>query len=361
MHQPLSAVQEQDKTQIDIAIARAVPFPCLRRCGAIIYRLAQSVNRRAATMQHMLLPGSRCAAASSCSRTGASSSSVAGALSSCSRPVGLLSPSSRPALCPSKPSRELALLPPVAMGRRAAKIALRKGKSDAKKSKIYGRMGKKIIQLAKAGGADPSSNSALNDVLKQAKDLGVPKDIIERNLKRSTDTKQGDYQEISYEAYGPGGTGFIVFCLTDNVNRTASEVKPTINKASCKVAEPGSVMFNFARCGVIVVDDTSEDAVYEAAMDAGAEDIQPAADNDDGTPSTSYRVYVPVEEFSATKNKLAAAGFAINQEDSELIFRAQAPVEVNDEEFARCEALMEKLLDLDDVDAVFTNCDGLTA
>ena len=69
-----------------------------------------------------------------------------------------------------------------------------------------------------------------------------------------------------------------------------AQVKPTINKAACKVAEPGSVMFNFARCGVIVVDDTSEDAVYEAAMDAGAEDIQPAAEDEDGTPSTSYRV-----------------------------------------------------------------------
>lgn len=248
------------------------------------------------------------------------------------------------------------------MGRRSDKIALRKGKTDAKKTKLYARMGKKIVQLAKAGGPDPSVNTALNDALKQAKDLGVPKEILERNLKRSSDTKQGDYQELAYEAYGPGGTGFIVFCLTDNVNRTASEVKPTITKAGSKVAEPGSVLFNFARCGLIVVDNTSEDAVFEAAMDAGAEDIQPVvAADEDGQPSSSYKVYVPIEEFSAAKGKLAAAGFAVNQEESELIFKAAAPVEVDDDAFARCEALMEKLLDLDDVDAVFTNCDGLTA
>ncbi|GLC47402.1 hypothetical protein PLESTB_001960000 [Pleodorina starrii] len=266
-----------------------------------------------------------------------------------------------PAPCPSARPRSRVIVPPVEMGRRSAKIALRKGKSDAKKAKIYGRIGKKIIQLAKAGGADPTTNAALDTLLRQAKDLGVPKDVVERNLKRATDSKQGDYQEVTYEAYGPGGTGLVIFCLTDNLNRTASEVKPTVTKAGAKVAEPGSVLFNFNRCGMIVVDRTTEDAVFEAAMEAGAEDVEPVSPEEDGQPSTSYKVFVPVEAFAAAKGTLRQLGFSVNEEDSDLVFKAAAPVEVDDEAFSRCEALVEKLLELDDVDNVFTNCDGLIA
>ncbi|GIM09916.1 hypothetical protein Vretimale_13713, partial [Volvox reticuliferus] len=264
-----------------------------------------------------------------------------------------------PIPCPSTKARSRMLVPPVEMGRRSAKIALRKGKSDAKKSKIYGRVGKKIIQLAKAGGADPTTNAALDTLLRQAKELGVPKDVVERNLKRATDSKQGDYQEVTYEAYGPGGTGLIIFCLTDNLNRTASEVKPTVTKAGAKVAEPGSVMFNFTRCGMIVVDNTTEDAVFEAAMEAGADDVEPVAAEEDGQPSTSYKVFVPVEAFAAAKGTLRQLGFTVNEEDSDLVYKAAAPVEVDDDSFNRCEALVEKLLELDDVDNVFTNYDGL--
>ncbi|GLI68298.1 hypothetical protein VaNZ11_012659 [Volvox africanus] len=266
-----------------------------------------------------------------------------------------------PTPCPSTKARSRVLVPPVEMGRRAAKIALRKGKSDAKKSKIYGRVGKKIIQLAKAGGADPTTNAALDTLLRQAKELGVPKDVVERNLKRATDSKQGDYQEVTYEAYGPGGTGLIIFCLTDNLNRTASEVKPTVTKAGAKVAEPGSVMFNFTRCGMIVVDNTTEDAVFEAAMEAGADDVEPVPTEEDGQPSTSYKVFVPVEAFAAAKGTLRQLGYSVNEEDSDLVYKAAAPVEVDDDSFSRCEALVEKLLELDDVDNVFTNCDGLVA
>jgi transcriptional/translational regulatory protein YebC/TACO1 len=92
-----------------------------------------------------------------------------------------------------------------------------------------------LHRSVKAGGPDPVSNSKLDTLIKQAKDLGVPKDIIERNIKRATDTKQADFAELIYEAYGPGGTGFLVECLTDNVNRSASEVKSTITKSGNKV------------------------------------------------------------------------------------------------------------------------------
>lgn len=128
---------------------------------------------------------------------------------------------------------------------------------------------------AKAGGADPVTNSKLAELMKQAKEAGVPREIVDRACKRAADKNQADYQELKYEAYGPGGTGFVVTCLTDNVNRTAGEVKSAIVKGGGKVAEPGSVLFNFALMGRVVVSGGSEDAVFEAAMEAGAEDITP--------------------------------------------------------------------------------------
>eukprot|EP00197_Chlamydomonas_leiostraca_P013594 CAMPEP_0202859040 /NCGR_PEP_ID=MMETSP1391-20130828/1330_1 /ASSEMBLY_ACC=CAM_ASM_000867 /TAXON_ID=1034604 /ORGANISM="Chlamydomonas leiostraca, Strain SAG 11-49" /LENGTH=269 /DNA_ID=CAMNT_0049538041 /DNA_START=62 /DNA_END=871 /DNA_ORIENTATION=- len=247
----------------------------------------------------------------------------------------------------------------VEMGRRAAKIALRKGKADAKKAKIYGKIGKKIIQVVKAGGPDPGSNSKLHDLLKQARELGVPKDIIERNVKRASDKSQADYQEVTYEAYGPAGTGFIIDCLTDNLNRTASEVKAAITKSGCKVAEPGSVMFLFTRAGQVLVENSTEDAVFEAAMEAGADDVAPGPPGEDGGPSTSYKVFTSVEGLVGARAKLAQLGFAVNVEESDLVYKPNALVDVDDDAFAKCEALVERLLELDDVDGVYANVDGL--
>ncbi|MEW5320394.1 MAG: hypothetical protein WDW38_011469 [Sanguina aurantia] len=247
------------------------------------------------------------------------------------------------------------------MGRRSAKIAGRKGKSDALKAKTYGRVGKLIVQYVKSGGSDPVVNAKLKDLLQRAKELGVPKDIIDRNLKKASDKTQGDYQELTYEAYGPGGTGFIVQCLTDNVNRSAGDVKAIITKSGCKNAEPGSVLFNFSRVGKVLVEGSSEDAVFEAAMEAGAEDVAGVPAEEDGEESTDVRVYMSVEEFFSAQAKLKELGFSVNAEQSELIYKAGVAVEVDDEAFAKCEAIIEKLLELDDVDAVFTNADGLEA
>lgn len=244
------------------------------------------------------------------------------------------------------------------MGRRSDKIAQRKGKSDAAKAKVYGRIGKKIIQYVKSGGADPSTNSRLSDLLKQAKEAGVPKDIIDRNIKRAADKNQTDYQEILYEAYGPGGTGFVIECLTDNPNRTASDVKNAINKGGAKVAESGSVLFNFSRQGQLWILSDNEDAVFEAAMEAGAEDIQPVPD-EEGNASKAFKVFIAADMFSDARSAITSAGLSVDPEASDLVYRAPAAVEVDDEAFTKCEGLMERLLELDDVDAVYTNCDGL--
>jgi len=141
----------------------------------------------------------------------------------------------------------------VAMGRRAAKIAARKGKSDALKAKLYGKFGKRLAQCVRQGGNDPTQNLALADLIEEAKAARVPKDIIERNIGKASEGAAADFKEMVYEAYGPGGTGFLVECLTDNVNRSASDVKSAITKAGGKWAEAGSVMFNFQKKGVLMI------------------------------------------------------------------------------------------------------------
>lgn len=256
-------------------------------------------------------------------------------------------------------SRDQIVVDVQCMGRRADKIALRKGKSDAKKAKAYARMGKRIITVVKGGGPDPASNVLLSALLKQAQQLGIPKDILERNIKKASDAKQADYIEVTYECYGPGGTGFIIECLTDNVNRSASEVKTRIGaKGHGKVAEPGSVMFNFTRAGSILVEKTSEDALFEASMEAGGEDVVPV-EEEEGASSSAFTVFSASDAFGSTLSKLRELGFAVNAEESELVYRSNASVEVNDEDYAKCESLMDRLLELDDVESVFTNCEGL--
>eukprot|EP00200_Dunaliella_tertiolecta_P001201 CAMPEP_0202367312 /NCGR_PEP_ID=MMETSP1126-20121109/17579_1 /ASSEMBLY_ACC=CAM_ASM_000457 /TAXON_ID=3047 /ORGANISM="Dunaliella tertiolecta, Strain CCMP1320" /LENGTH=269 /DNA_ID=CAMNT_0048962547 /DNA_START=109 /DNA_END=918 /DNA_ORIENTATION=+ len=244
------------------------------------------------------------------------------------------------------------------MGRRSAKIAGRKGKADEKRSKIYGTIGKKIIQYIKSGGPDPASNSLLADLLKQAKDAGCPKDIIERNTKKATDKSQADFQSCTYEAYGPAGSSFVIEALTDNVNRSVADVKSVITKAGCKVADPGSVMFAFSRAGQILVVNAGEEEVFEAAMEVGAEDIQPVEGGEDG--SDGYKVFTSVPDFVSAKASLQQKGFKLAEEDSLLVYKANAPIEIEDDEaFSKCEALVDKLLALGDVDSVHTNVVGL--
>ena len=260
---------------------------------------------------------------------------------------------------PTTISRDQIALDIICMGRRSDKIALRKGKSDAKKAKAYARMGKRIITVVKGGGPDPASNATLATLLKQAQQLGIPKDILERNIKKASDAKQADFTEVTYECYGPGGTGFIIECLTDNVNRSASEVKTQIgSKGYGKVAEPGSVMFNFTRCGSILVERTNEDSLFEASMEAGGEDVVPV-EEEQGPSTTAFNVYTAADAFGSTLSALRDLKFSINAEESELVYRSNAPVEVNDEDYAKCEGLMDRLLELDDVENVYTNCEGL--
>jgi YebC/PmpR family DNA-binding regulatory protein len=226
-----------------------------------------------------------------------------------------------------------------------------------KRAKLYGKLGKLILQAAKAGGPDPIANARLREALAVAKQANCPKDIIDRNVKKAGDKSVADFQEILYEAYGPGGTGLLIAALTDSPNRAAGDVRTVFAKAKggAKLAESGSVAFSFTRVGVVTLEGGAgldEDAVLAAAADAGAEDAAPA-------PGGRWRVTAPPSDFGAVRDALAAAGLAIAADASGLEYAPNALVALSDEDFEANEALIEKLLALDDVDAVYCSGEGV--
>ena len=208
-----------------------------------------------------------------------------------------------------------------------------------------------MTAVKEGGGADPVANTQLARVLADASRLSVPRDLIERNIKRATDTSQADYMELTYEAYGAGGVGIVIEVLSDNVNRAAADTKAAINKAGGKVAEPGSVLFNFERKGFISLNCAAdkEDEVFECAADNGGDDIAPREDGGEG-----FVVVTEVAGFMQCQRALEDAGFEIDADGTALKMVPLAEVEVDDEAAEKNEALVEKLLELDDVDAVYT-------
>jgi YebC/PmpR family DNA-binding regulatory protein len=227
-----------------------------------------------------------------------------------------------------------------------------------KKAKVYGKLGKLILQAAKAGGPDPVANARLRDALAVAKQANCPRDIIDRNIKKASDKAQADFAEVLYEAYGPGGTGLLISALTDSPNRAAGDVRTVFAKAKAagaKLAESGSVSFSFQRVGIIMLEPApglDEDAVLTAAADAGAEDAAPA-------PGGRWRVTAAPSDFGVVRDALAAAGLAVAADASGLEYVPSNPVSLSDEDLEANEALIEKLLDLDDVDAVFCSGEGV--
>ncbi|CAN0013353.1 unnamed protein product, partial [Phaeothamnion confervicola] len=172
------------------------------------------------------------------------------------------------------------------MGRRSEKIARTKGKEDLRRGKIFARCAKRIMMAVKAGGPDEHTNKALFDVLKEAKSYNVPKDNITRAIKRAVEgSQQGDFKEAVYEAYGHGGVGLIITALTDNVNRANAEINAVLSKKDLKRASSGSVAFQFARRGRVEVKggEVDEEAVIEAAITAGVDDVEVVEGDEPGT------------------------------------------------------------------------------
>lgn len=254
-----------------------------------------------------------------------------------------------PAALHGAQARGLQRTVPVQMGRRSAKIATRKGRSDQLKSKLFGKMGKEIVQAVRAGGPDATSNSRLKDLLMRARQSNVPRDIIDRNIKRASAKGQADFSEVLYEARGPGGAGFIAAALTDNLNRTAAEVRTAVQKGGGKMADAGSVLFNFQRKGVILVEPfVSEDEVLDAAADAGADDVKPM--QEDGH-ITGFKVSTAAENFMSVYRALEDSMLPVREGSLQYV-PLSAPA-LDDDAVEANEKLHDLLLAVDDVDEIF--------
>jgi len=230
-------------------------------------------------------------------------------------------------------------------------IKHKKGAADAKRGKLFSKLSRAIIIAAKEGGGEPTANLALQNAIIKAKSYSMPKDNIERAIARGagTDADAANYESIVYEGYGPGGVAVIVESLTDNKNRTASDVRHAFDKFGGNLGTTGSVAFQFERKGQIIVNGPAdEDELMLAAADAGADDVV----SGDG----SFQVLCPIDVFGAVRDAVEAAGFAIDS--AELTMVAKVTVDVTDEAVAkRLMKLMDVLEDNDDVQEVFANFD----
>ncbi len=214
---------------------------------------------------------------------------------------------------------------------------------DAKRGALFTKIGNQIA-IAARGGTDPNMNPSLAMVLEKARHANMPKANIERAIARAADKSSAALIEETYEAYGPGGIGIIIEVATDNKNRTMPEVKNALNKAGGRMADPGSVMFQFERKGVIFITDKGDDPMM-IALDAGAEDV---TEEGDGTEITTAPT-----DLAKVRQALVDAGMNITS--AELKYVATNKVELDGDDLAKAESLLDAVDDLDDVTAVHTN------
>jgi YebC/PmpR family DNA-binding regulatory protein len=223
----------------------------------------------------------------------------------------------------------------------------RKGRQDAAKSKLFGKLAREITVSAKLGIPDPNMNPRLRAAMIAARAENMPKDNIERAIKKAAGADGENYEQIRYEGYGPGGAAVIVEVLTDNRNRTAGDVRATFTKSGGNLAETGAVSFMFDHVGVIEYDAraASSDAIFEAALDAGADDV---VSGDDG-----HEIYAAQDRFAAVARALEAK-FG-EPRKATLVWRPQNTVAVNDEQGEKLLKLIESLNEHDDVQNVYAN------
>ena len=229
-----------------------------------------------------------------------------------------------------------------------ANIKHKKAATDAKRGKIFTRLIKEITVAARLGGGDASANPRLRLAVDKAMDQNMPKDTIERAIKRGSGGLEGvNYEEIRYEGYGIAGAAVIVDCMTDNRIRTVADVRHAFSKYGGNLGTDGSVAFLFKHCGQIVfAPGTDEDKVMEAAIDAGAEDVQTS---DDG----SIEVTTSPHDFVAVKEALARAG--LKPELAEVVMQPQNEIELSGEDGQRMQKLLDALEAIDDVQDVYTS------
>src|ERR671917_942297 len=223
---------------------------------------------------------------------------------------------------------------------------------DAKRGKMFAKLIKNVEVAARVGGGDPAGNPTLYDAIQKAKKSSVPNDNIERARKRGAGEEAGgaDWQNITYEGYGPNGVAVLIECLTDNRNRAAGEVRVAMTRNGGNMADPGSVSYLFSRKGVVVVpkaDGADEDTVLMAVLDAGAEEVRDLGD--------TFEVVSEPGDLVAVRTALQDAG--IEYDSAEAGFVPSVQVELDEEAAGKVFRLIDALEDLDDVQNVYANYD----
>jgi YebC/PmpR family DNA-binding regulatory protein len=232
-----------------------------------------------------------------------------------------------------------------------ANIKHRKSAEDARRGKIFTKLVKEIIVAARIGGGDPNANPRLRAAIQNAKSNNLPKDKVERSIKKGTGELEGvNYEETFYEGYGPGGAAVLVESLTDNKNRTVSDVRHIFSKHGGKLGENGSVNWMFDKKGWLAIrkSDADEETLMTAALEAGAEDIK----EDD---PENYEVITPPDALEEVKAALDVAG--IPYENDEVTMLPQTYISLAGKEAEQMFRLMDALDDNDDVQKVYTNAD----
>ncbi|PJK06324.1 YebC/PmpR family DNA-binding transcriptional regulator [Lysobacteraceae bacterium NML95-0200] len=233
---------------------------------------------------------------------------------------------------------------------RGPSIEARKNAVDAQRGKIFTKIIREISVAARAGGGDPGGNPRLRSAIDKGLSVNMTKDVIERAIKKATGELEGvEYEEIRYEGYAPGGVAVIVDCLTDNRVRTVADVRHAFGKFGGNMGTEGSVAFMFKKLGILsYAPDSDEDAITEAAIEAGAEDV---VVYDDG----ALDVITAPEDFSSVKAAMLAAGLEAGF--AEVTYRADNDVAVAGEEAEKVQKLLAWLNDMDDVQAVYSNAE----
>ncbi len=231
-----------------------------------------------------------------------------------------------------------------------ANIKQRKSAQDAKRSNMFSKISREIILAARKGGGNPETNATLRAIIEKARSYNMPKDNIERSIKRGTGEIEGAaFEELTYEGYGPGGVAMIVDVTTDNRNRTISEIRKIFSRLGGNLGEAGCVGWMFEKKGYISVDANkyTEDQIMEIALELGADDVKKEGD--------AIEIYTSVENFLNVLDGLKAKGIEI--QSSELARFAQNTVKIEKDKALSLLKLIDELEEHDDVQAVATNAD----
>ena len=231
-----------------------------------------------------------------------------------------------------------------------ANIQHRKKGQDAKRGKLFTKLIREITVAARLGGGDVDANPRLRAIVDKSLRANMTRDTVERAIKRGAGDNDGDnFDEIRYEGYGPNGVAVMVDCLTDNRNRTVAEVRHAFTKAGGNLGTDGSVSYLFSKIGILTYPTGSdEDAIMEAALETGAEDVET---NDDG----SIDVTTSADDFMDVKDAMVAAGF--DPEMAEVTMKASTSVDLGVEDAQKVMRLVDMLEDLDDVQNVYSNAE----